>query len=363
MSLRNRRGFTLIELLVVIAIIAVLIALLLPAVQAAREAARRTQCVNNMKQLGLALHNYHSTNDSFPPGAAVTQVTYANGMQTGGGSSWQANSSLAMMLPFLEQNAIYSSINFNNYSTNGAYPPRIDASGNGTALSTQINAFLCPSDGNAKNTDGINGRLNSYLASMGTSAQGGYPSSSPGLFAYNIAYGLRDITDGSSNTIAFSEKLVGTPGQNTGLGLGYRGNGVNGSGPSNNVYDAFQNPTQILTDLNTCQSSWQSLTSGSNTLVNNEGQYWLIGDTAYTLFNTIVPPNSNIYKFGSCRNGCGGCSPDGSDYVNVSSNHSGGVNILMGDGSVRFLKSTVAQNIYWSIGTRANGEVVSSDAY
>ncbi len=355
MSSRNRRGFTLIELLVVIAIIAVLIALLLPAVQAAREAARRTQCVNNMKQLGLALHNYHSTNDTFPPGAASTQnANYA---------SWQSNSCLAMMLPFLEQNAIYNTVNFNNNSTNGANPPQPDASGNGTALSTQINAFLCPSDGNAKNLDGTNGRLNNYLASMGTTAQNGYNQTSTGVFAFNISYGIRDMTDGSSNTIAFGEKLVGTPGKNNGGGLGYRGNGVNGSSPSQKIYDAFQNPTQVLADLNTCQASWQGLTSGSNNLANNEGQWWLVGDTAYTLFNTIVPPNSNIYKFGSCRNGCGGCSPDGSAFVNLSSNHSGGVNILMGDGSVRFLKSTVAQNIYWSIGTRANGEVVSADAY
>jgi prepilin-type N-terminal cleavage/methylation domain-containing protein/prepilin-type processing-associated H-X9-DG protein len=349
MQSRNRRGFTLIELLVVIAIIAVLIALLLPAVQAAREAARRSQCINNLKQIGLALHNYHQTNDTFPPGAVSTNANF--------GTTWQGHSCLGMMLPFLEQNAIYSSINFNYYSVgelNGI---------NQSARQTQINSFLCPSDGNAKNTDGTNGRMNSYLASMGTTEQGGYTTSTTGMFAQNTSYGLRDATDGSSNTIAFSEKLVGTPGGNTGLGLGYRGNGVNGSNPSANVFDAFQNPTQIATDLNNCQSSWMGLTAGSNNLINNEGQWWIVGDTSYTLFNTIVPPNSTIYKFGSCRNGCGGCSPDGSQFVNVSSNHSGGANILMTDGSVRFLKSTVAQQIYWSIGTRANNETVSGDAY
>jgi prepilin-type N-terminal cleavage/methylation domain-containing protein/prepilin-type processing-associated H-X9-DG protein len=361
MPSRNRRGFTLIELLVVIAIIAVLIALLLPAVQAAREAARRAGCVNNMKQIGLAMHNYHSTNDCFPPGAL--QNTYNLGSQTSPG--WQNMSSLAMLLPFIEQNTLYSALNFSMGSTAGTQPPWTDPYGNGTVRGSQINSFLCPSDGNAKNTgDGWTGRLNSYMASMGTTEQNGYNTSSTGVFAFNIVYGLRDITDGSSNTIAFGEKLVGTPGNSTGLGVGYRGNGVNNSGPTQSVFDATQNPTTIASDLNICQASWLQLTPTNNsTLINNEGQYWLVGDTAYSLFNTIVPPNSTTWKFGSCRNGCGTCSPDGSAFVNVSSNHSGGANFLMGDGSVRFVKNTIAQVIYWYIGTRANNDQVSADAY
>jgi prepilin-type N-terminal cleavage/methylation domain-containing protein/prepilin-type processing-associated H-X9-DG protein len=349
MNSRTRRGFTLIELLVVIAIIAVLIALLLPAVQAAREAARRAQCVNNLKKIGLGLHNYHQTNDCFPAGAMSAQ--------NNGSGSWTSFSSLSMMLPFLEAAGIYNSINF-NWNACGNGPDQ-----NFTARASQINSFLCPSDGNAKNIDGSNGRLNSYMGSMGTTAQNGYNGSSTGVFAFNIVYGLRDITDGSSNTIAFGEKLVGTPGQNTGAGLFYRGNGVNGTGTSQSVYDATQNPNQILTDLTTCNSAWLALTLGNGNLINNEGQWWLVGDTNYTLFNTIVPPTSNVYKWGSCRNGCGGCSPDGSQFANASSNHSGGCNYLMGDGSVRFVKSTISQTIYWYIGTRANNDVVSADGY
>jgi prepilin-type N-terminal cleavage/methylation domain-containing protein/prepilin-type processing-associated H-X9-DG protein len=364
MQSRNRRGFTLIELLVVIAIIAVLIALLLPAVQAAREAARRAQCVNNMKQLGLALHNYHQTNDTFPPGAVSNVLALMNNPTNNPTPGWQNMSSLALMLPFIEQNAIYSSINFSTAVTNGTQPPWQDPGGNGTARGQQINAFLCPSDGNAKNAaDGWTGRLNSYLASMGTSELGGYNTSATGVFCTNTCFGLRDITDGSSNTIAFGEKLVGTPGQYGGQGLGYRGNGIVGSSPSGTIYDATTNPTGIATDLNTCNASWLGMTAGNGNLVDQVGQYWMVGNTGFTLFNTIVPPNSTTYKFGFCRNGCPGCNSDGSQFVNLSSNHSGGVNILMGDGSVRFLKSTVAQTIYWYLGTKANMDVLSADSY
>jgi len=352
MSSRNviKRGFTLIELLVVIAIIAVLIALLLPAVQAAREAARRSQCVNNLKQIGLGLHNYHQTNDKFPPGGVCTQST------PGCTGQWNAHSSLGNMLPYMEQQAIYNSINFMITPDNAI---------NSTARRSQINSFLCPSDGNAQGM-GItsdNGRLNSYMASEGTTVMNGYANTSTGLFSDGAVYGLRDCIDGSSNTVAFCEKVAGTPGQNTGVNPGKKGNGVNGSSPTTNTIDAWTSPTIVQTDLVTCNSSWQGLTAGNNNLINNEGQWWIVGATAFTMFNTIVPPNSTQYKFGSCRSGCGGCSPDGSSYVNASSNHSGGVNTLLADGSVRFVKDSISTNTWWSLGTKANGEVIDASSY
>ena len=188
----RRQGFTLIELLVVIAIIAVLIALLLPAVQSAREAARRSQCINNLKQIGLGLHNYHSTIDKFPMGNAIA---YSDpGVQT----TWGTFSSLAMMLPYVEQTPLYNSCNFAWtvwYGTGNAV--------NLTVWNVKVASFLCPSDGNA----GLN-HFNSYHASYGTGTDP-WSSNTNGIFApENTAYGLRDITDGSSNTIAFVEGLT-----------------------------------------------------------------------------------------------------------------------------------------------------------
>ncbi len=351
----RRRGFTLIELLVVIAIIAVLIALLLPAVQAAREAARRAQCVNNLKQIGLALHNYHSTNNTFPMGVSQYYPTTA--------FHWDNWSAHALMLGALEQTALYNAINFmigNNEGNPYWYANR-------TVSQTTLKFFLCPSDGNAGSVTfpnhGVQDTLDvSYVGSVGTttlSPNGKVGSwsnqGSTGLFWYYNAYGVQSVTDGTSNTIAFSEGLVGGPSAS----LAYRGTAVMNAGVySAQMYDARLNQSALFAGLNTCASKLQS-SSGLNRA---RGIFWEVGAVGMTLFNTIVPPNSQKWRFSDCRANGGGW-PDQATFANASSNHPGGVNCLMTDGSVKFVKDSVNQMTWWALGTKGSGEVIDASSY
>jgi prepilin-type N-terminal cleavage/methylation domain-containing protein/prepilin-type processing-associated H-X9-DG protein len=350
------RGFTLIELLVVIAIIAVLIALLLPAVQAAREAARRAQCVNNLKQIGIALHNYHSANDSFPMGS--TEVLYDNLAPTDM-YSWNDWSIHAQMLGYLELGPIYNAINFN-------LPPQASTPG-GAAASTillvRINSFLCPSDGNAGQS-----WTNNYVGSMGTSI--GYITQvrSTGLFAETVSRKIAAITDGLSNTVAFSERLVGSTNRPDHFpGNGMDGVASNANSPVNYYLDALADMPDTLTYLQNCNAAWQANLT-TNSAWQNGGENWAWGTPGLTMFQTIVPPNSTQYPWNSCRSDCGGgppppCGVDSSHITNATSQHSGGCNVLFADGSVHFVKSSVNMRTWMSLGTIGGGEVISSDAY
>ncbi|WP_435019459.1 DUF1559 domain-containing protein [Tundrisphaera sp. TA3] len=341
----RRRGFTLIELLVVIAIIAVLIALLLPAVQAAREAARRSQCVNNLKQIGLALHNYHSAVGTFP--MASTPQPFDVGGTPDGWSGWSAQ---ALLLPYMEQTPIYNSINFN-----WASPTRGSGAAfliNSTGYNTKINSLLCPSDANA----GVS-NINSYHASQGTTTQI-VPQNTTGMFAYIQSYPIAAVTDGTSNTIAFGEALVGD--QNPELKkLSNATGNAGGGGQAADKLDISGMLTQVQADLVTC-TGWFMAPGGST---GGRGSRWGWGSMGASIFNTVVPPNGGgKVKWGACRMDC--CVNANHDhYTNATSNHSGGANFVMGDGSVRFIKETISFPTYWAIGTRANGEVVSSDSY
>ena len=229
----RRRGFTLIELLVVIAIIAVLIGLLLPAVQAAREAARRAQCVNNLKQQGIALHNYHSSNNCLPVGFLFPTVANASGSNAQGipDLHWRW-SVLAQLSPYMEQSNVYNAVNFN-----WPIAPGVGASGpfagypaykpfpvNTTAMTTKVNFFLCPSDGatpQATLIDGVttfgpsnyhfctgDGQPGSgHVGDAGNPTNGAGPANGP--FILGPAQSFASITDGSSNTVAASEQLIG----------------------------------------------------------------------------------------------------------------------------------------------------------
>ena len=364
----------------VIAIIAVLIALLLPAVQSAREAARRAQCTNNLKQIGLAIHNYHTSNTTFPPGAAASK----NNLNVNDGpgiacADWMGWSAHGLMLNYLEQGPLYNAINFNFDPISGPSYPF-----NSTFSNTKIAGFLCPSDSRAGAQ-----YYNSYYASEGTTTMAASDTSSianptsttcggtqaPGVFYYAIAYGLQSITDGSSNTVAFSEALVGNDGNRpvrfvTGVNIASGGGATNTGTGSPDVWQTIplgQVPPGAVTGatLSSCSASFTVASSG-NGLSSNRGSFWAWGAEAQSLFNTIVPPSSTQYPWSTCRFGCQTCgvvSSDHSNIANANSNHPGGANVLMADGHVQFIKSSLSMQVWWSLGTKANGEVISADAY
>jgi prepilin-type N-terminal cleavage/methylation domain-containing protein/prepilin-type processing-associated H-X9-DG protein len=366
----RKKGFTLIELLVVIAIIAVLIALLLPAVQSAREAARRIQCTNNLKQIGLGLHNYHSANGVFPMGGSAQNSLVSNIPQ-----EWENYSAFALMLGYMEQSPLYNSLNWMIAPDTGygyAFPQ------NTTGYNTKLNAFLCPSDP----FSGIQNLCNYEVCYGTTTYMPGYQigtntlntsTDTTGLFTIWKSYGIRDATDGTSNTMAAAEALVGngaggyTGGANT--GSKYRGNFVfiQGSNPpvSGLVLDISSQPyANVLADLQSCASAFQQAVPGS--IADYRGYRWILGIPGATMFNSVQPPNptpNNGCRFGG-PTACGvGCNTDSAFTVPASSAHPGGVNALMADGSCRFIKNTVAIRTWWGLSTRAMGEVISADQY
>jgi prepilin-type N-terminal cleavage/methylation domain-containing protein/prepilin-type processing-associated H-X9-DG protein len=363
----RRRGFTLIELLVVIAIIAVLIALLLPAVQAAREAARRVQCVNNMKQIGLALHNYHQVHNVFAMGCS-------SGMYSPPGTPWSVKqnlSVLALLLPFLEQTPVYNSLNFNfGADEYEAVANRsLTAWIQGTAINSSIKAFQCPSDPLAGQPDyqGTT-NTNNYYASVGTTtywSQLGstFPNNVPsvnipstGLFTMQASYGIHSCTDGTSNTIAFAEAAVGSQTAKLGDKLSGVAN-AKGLQPYETL-DISSNVANAQAALQVCQTIWTTKTGGN--VDTQRGDNWSHGAMAHALFNTIAPPNLYNDSFAYCsRIGSGARS----DLSNADSWHPGGVNVTMGDGSVKFIKDSINMRTWMALGTRANGEVISADSY
>ncbi len=351
----RRQGFTLIELLVVIAIIAVLIALLLPAVQSAREAARRLQCTNNLKQIGLAMHNYHDIHNAFPMGAGSGM------MNLGVYQAKQAWSSLAAILPQMELSTIYNAANFDwGINAGGTSLARYV---NETVYTTNIKTFLCPSDPNASGNERL--ATTNYYGSVGTTtnlsnsnaniaSMANVPTT--GFFAFQRSYGLRDCTDGLTNTVAYSEATVGAAVQNfrqRRIGLKQ----VTSIPPGAIRTDASTDPTSTLAGIAACTAAWKG-SGGSVDL--QRGKLWSHGCIAQSLFNTVVTPNSTLDQWTHCSNIN---STALGVYSNVDSFHPGGVNTMMGDGSVRFIKDGLSRPVWWALGTRANGEVISADAY
>jgi prepilin-type N-terminal cleavage/methylation domain-containing protein/prepilin-type processing-associated H-X9-DG protein len=365
------RGFTLIELLVVIAIIGVLIALLLPAVQSAREAARRSQCVNNLKQLGLALHNYEQATTSFPLGGN----NGPGGPATNDNRYWGAWSAQTMLLPYLEQKTTYDALNFNFLGRSDGW----GEASNATGVMTRINVFLCPSSvpprtnwlsvgGQARQFTG-----NNYFASAGSTIMWlGWPTYVPnGIFAVGgPARGIRDITDGTSNTVAFGEWRVGDFNDAKDsiqdiVGLTWSGSTFPGV-PNRNMDAAASNMPQgapyLLDALQKCSQAWQSHTGnyGTNGQRSWNGRMWHVGMYGHALGNLLLPPNS---QYPYCQFWDTNSDFDSAGINGLTSFHAGGAHVCMADGSVRFLKSSTSWPVLWALGSRDQGESISSDSY
>jgi prepilin-type N-terminal cleavage/methylation domain-containing protein/prepilin-type processing-associated H-X9-DG protein len=338
----RRSGFTLIELLVVIAIIAVLIALLLPAVQSAREAARRMQCVNNLKQMGLAMHNYESVAGAFPiTGVIDTRPTAF--------AAWVGWSGHARILPLMEQGPMFNSVNFTlPYS-------RAD---NFTVASTTISSFVCPSELDSTPTPAsaffnTPKAVSNYGLNMGDwfVFNPGGPNTR-GVFAPNLSRRFANFTDGTSNTVMASEVKIRSPEYNCIPGLSLINNPLM-------VPDPTADPFTVAPEYGgSCGAVGQSHTA------------WVDGNAQETGMTTAWPPNKQI--LGKMGEGDldlqgtplfrGGAGPTFAA-INSRSYHPGGVNALLADGSVRFMKSTIAGPVWRSLGSISGGEIISADSY
>jgi prepilin-type N-terminal cleavage/methylation domain-containing protein/prepilin-type processing-associated H-X9-DG protein len=365
--IKFRRGFTLIELLVVIAIIAVLIALLLPAVQAAREAARRAQCVNNLKQMGLAINNYESAAGCYPMGG-ITYQEWPVPTTAADCANQKLHTMFAFMLPYMEQQPVFNSINF-NLNSGGGFPAGTPHP-NRTGLISQINSYICPSDFKQTPYD-ISQSANGYGQSSYAGSAGtfdiwhwycGCPTSPPyggscpaannteiksdGAFMKNYIVRIANVTDGTSNSMFMGEtsRFKNDPDAifNFWSRVGWWASSVAGT----------SRPSVLASVIPKINAAFQL-----NDEANFPGQISPTGDVDSWMF-VANPDFRKLGQFG------------------FRSQHPGGANFLFGDGSVKFIKETIDMGtttytpiqqrnigVYRKVATVTGGEVVSSDAF
>ena len=336
-ALRNRHAFTLIELLVVIAIIAVLIGLLLPAVQKVRGAAARIKCANNVKQIGLALHGYHDANNALPPNGIFTW----NGAAMVQTSPWSASSRI---LPFIEQENL-----FHNIALNTPYSKQPFVTSN------RVGTFICPREINDRGsgTDATYGNKNwtlNYAVNLGTWAvltnKPRGMMTGDGAFSPNRGYRLTDLTDGTSNTLGMAEVKSYTPRLSGAVNSATYSSWPPPSSPG----DVGAYPTAPFDPSKVTHAEWV------------DGKVHETGFTTAFAPNTVVPVSSGgttyDVDFVSATEANAG---DTYAAVTARSYHDGGVNVLLMDGSVRFVGNGIALATWRALGTRAGGEVVGND--
>lgn len=331
---RPRRAFSLVELLVVITIIGMLMSILLPAVQAARESARRIQCANHLKQLDLALHNYSAQYNCFPGLGASTNLSF---------------SVQARLLPYVEQGNLQNIIDFTQPLYLGSSHAQTLNPAQATAAMTRVGILRCPSDAAAdtyvvSSSETLAG--GNYMICGGSGVDTNYDFRYPtdGLFYYGSALRFRDIKDGASNTIVFSESLLGTRSNQSSPPIPPRGSdrlmGSLGGSPNSGApgLSGINNP-----DLATYAAA-------ATTWSGNRGFGWIVGKPLAVAFNAYLSPNDPIPDMQSM----------GIGFFAARSAHPNGVNVGMGDGSVRFVNDSVQPAIWRALATRAGGEVVES---
>ena len=372
-SITKRRGFTLIELLVVISIIGVLVSLLLPAVQSAREAARRAQCTNNLKQIGLAFHNYENSNGAFPPTTILIPTPSGAPGTWAFQSSWSA---FARSAPYMEQGNLYNSINFSlTYSA----PPNV------TVSNTPLSFLYCPSDPGSKIDDSSLGGTffattsygvcegDWYVFSINWGTRNSVGPMNQSLFGPKYSRTVAMVRDGLSNTLMASEGTIGHAQMrsciNTPQGPS---DSTAGTWTPDNVPLPGPNSAAALTQLiNNCGTATGKIKAGGPI----GHTRWCNGGVYYAGFTTAMGPNSNVKAMTRVSKTGGSMVPmdwdstdendGGPTYMSLSasSNHPGGVNTVFADGSVRSIKDSVSPVTWRALGSIAGQEVISASDF